>query len=146
MGLIEHYIVKMKHSIFKWLIGKGYDVAITPTAKVEEKTESEMIESIMVNFDFGKVHRAMVALNWKWLIDSELEIPSISQIKSNARKQLINVIKYAKSNSDKIEHPSIPVMYGTGGLKAVAFLSKDKSRVDDLRLYFIVSEWDALSE
>ena len=135
----------MKLSVIKWLIGKGYSVDITPSVKVKEVTDTEMIENVMENFDFKKVHRTMVALNWKWLIEHELEVPSERVIRGTARRQLLSVIKYAKSISDKIEHHDIPIMHGTGGFKAIAFLSKDRSKVEALQLYFIVSEWDVSS-
>jgi hypothetical protein len=135
----------MKLSVIKWLLGKGYRVDIAPSINLKEVTEIEMIEKVMENFDFKKVHRTMVALNWKWLIDHELEIPSERVVRSNARRHLVEVVKYAKSIKDEVYHHDIPITHGSGGFKALAFLSKDKSRVEVLQLYFIVTEWDAYS-
>lgn len=56
--------------------------------------KSAQIVAIMDNFDFNRVQRAMVALDWKW-VDGDghkYAIPSIERLKSRAYELLIDVI------------------------------------------------------
>jgi hypothetical protein len=59
-----------------------------------------LIDDIIDEFDFKKVHKAMTALDWKWAIPItgndgtlELQIPSLSRLKKFARYRLINSIE-----------------------------------------------------
>lgn len=50
-----------------------------------------MIDEILDEFDFEKVHRVMLALNWKWY-DTE-GIPSIADLRRMARSLLKQVVE-----------------------------------------------------
>ena len=89
--------------------------------------EQEAIDNIMDYFDFDKVLKTMIALDWKWVKEEhksidDLEIPSIEQIRKTARKALMRAIEIKDYTSG-------------GGFEA---------EYDDGNLYlrFVVEEWD----
>lgn len=80
------------------------------------------IDKIMDWFDFSKVHRTMVALNWKW-VSAEDGIPTEPEIREMARRLM----------EDSINQK---VSIGTGGFR-VHYDKKD----DMITLSFVISEW-----
>ena len=89
--------------------------------------EQEAIDNIMDYFNFDKVLKTMIALNWKWVKEDhkslkDLEIPSIERIRKTARKALMRAIEIKDYTS-------------SGGFEA---------EYDDGNLYlrFVVEEWD----
>ena len=90
-------------------------------------TEQEAIDNIMDYFDFDKVLKTMIALDWKWVKEShksieDLETPSIERIRKTARRALMRAIEIKDYTS-------------SGGFEA---------EYDDGNLYlmFVVEEWD----
>ena len=84
-----------------------------------------LIDEIMDNFDFERVHKTMIALNWGWADKDDYEllsIPEMYELKSHARKLL-------KASMEE------NMCIGTGGF----FVEKDG---DYISLKFVVSEWD----
>ena len=75
-------------------------------------------------FDFERVHKTMVALNWEWVGEG---VPSIQSIKQNARKQL--------ENCSTAKHG----FYSTGGFEAKMEVYEGE---EIFSLKFVVSEWD----
>ena len=55
---------------------------------IEQRDKS--IEQVLAKFDFDKVHKAMVAVDWKWRCDDKLEIPARDMLISTARQLLEN--------------------------------------------------------
>jgi len=54
---------------------------------------SELIYTVMNDFDFERVHKAMVALDWEW--KSELKkVPSIEELKSTAIYLLCSALRH----------------------------------------------------
>lgn len=51
-----------------------------------------MIDEILDEFDFEKVHRVMVALDWQWYIQGEKTNPSIADLRRTARSLLQHVV------------------------------------------------------
>ena len=89
--------------------------------------EQEAIDNIMDYFNFDKVLKTMIALDWKWFKEDyksidDLEIPSIERIRKTARKALMRAIEIKDYTS-------------SGGFEA---------EYDDGNLYlmFVVEEWD----
>jgi hypothetical protein len=73
-----------------------------------------LINDIIDEFNFKKVHIAMTALDWKWVIPTTgddgsliLQVPTLDRLKKFARYQLIGSIKTG--------------LYSSGGLKAEYF-------------------------
>ena len=91
-----------------------------------------LIDEVMDNFDFEKVHLAMVALDWKWAT-VEGRVPEIPELKKNARSILKDAIKSSveKYNGDG-------VTCATGG-----FYGYYNDKTQTLRLYFAVDQWGA---
>ena len=89
--------------------------------------EQEAIDNIMDYFDFDKVLKTMIALDWKWVKEDhksidDLEIPSIERIRKTARKALIRAIEIKDYTS-------------SGGFEA-------EYKDGELFLKFVVEEWD----
>jgi len=80
------------------------------------------IDKIMDWFDFSKVHRIMVASEWKWA-SAEEGIPTEPEIRENARRLMEDAINQK-------------VSIGTGGFR-VHYDKKD----DMITLSFVISEW-----
>jgi hypothetical protein len=88
-----------------------------------KKKEQKALDQIMDWFDFENVAKTMEVLNWKW-IGTEEGVPTIGEIKEQARRLLTQAIKER-------------VTIGTGGFKATY-----NHKYKHLTLEFIVSEWD----
>lgn len=59
-----------------------------------KKAELQMLKKLVFNdTDFESIHKAMTALNWKWIseIDGSESIPSVTDLKSKAA-EILNVI------------------------------------------------------
>ena len=89
------------------------------------------IETILDEFDFYKVERAMQALHWKWA--GSCGVPSIGEMRQQARRLLSMV----RDTPDKSANYSA----ATGGFKATCRLYPGDSKVY-LSLEFIVASWD----
>ena len=57
-----------------------------PTEKVYFDPVNKMIDDIIDNFDFKRVHSVMEHLNWKWV---DKGIPSIDDLKDTSLKRTI---------------------------------------------------------
>lgn len=90
---------------------------------MKKKRFEEHWKEILEWFDFEKVHRTMVALNWTWSTMSGSEIPSIEEIKRTARSLC----------SDSYENKT---NIASGGLWA-----KYNEKRDELTLEFKVEYW-----
>ena len=87
----------------------------------------KMLDSIMDNFDFEKVHTTMLALDWRWA-SSNGDVPTVEEIKDEAAKLLWDVV-----NAEDYD------VVATGGLEAL----KDFSDYNDpyIKLTFTLEEW-----
>lgn len=77
------------------------------------KHQLSLIDDVIDEFDFEKVHIAMTALDWKWAIPPaslgdliELQVPTLVRLKEFARWQLIHSIEtgYCSSGGLKSEY------------------------------------------
>jgi hypothetical protein len=93
--------------------------------------EFEAIGKIMDTFDFGRVHKVMVALDWKWIsIDDGMRVPDECEIRTEARRLLTRVIKEKNS-------------IATAGFWVTYHNNDDVKWVD---LKFVVEHWDEVIE
>ena len=54
-----------------------------------EELIDKMVTVVMENFDFDRVHRVMINLDWKWVTDDGgTTVPSIYRLTRNAEKLL----------------------------------------------------------
>jgi hypothetical protein len=79
----------------------------TVNPNVTESQFEEILDDVMDQFDFDKVHRVMEFMDWVWVTTDghSTEVPSISRLKQAARKHLRRA--FAKN-----------ITIGSGGLEA----------------------------
>lgn len=107
--------------------------------KLKRKLSPEqMMDSIMQNFEFERVSCVMEALDWRWGVTQGFEVPSQEKIKEFAYKLLKDAATQIQKENIS---PNSPFCLSSGGFKATAFKSK-KGNVSNLRLDFIISEWE----
>ena len=100
----------------------------------DKTTLIEMRDNILDNFDFEKVHTAMVALDWKWSsLGSDGHVPEVYELRREARKLLTDVIYKHIETGDKW------VGISTGGFDTELLVCDDG--LPDLSLRFYVDEW-----
>ena len=107
------------------------------------KTKQELVNEVLDNFDFNKVHQVMKALDWKWFNfeDSTYELPSIRQLINKAEKYL----GMALAGLEKSSYAEHSYMVGSGGFEAWAKrypAGLDKPDVL-LILNFNLASWEA---
>ena len=91
------------------------------------QSQRDAIDEIMDNFEFSRVHDAMVLLDWKWASSSMGKCPAVPseyQLRRSARKRLCDLFE------NNIYRTA------SGGLVA----TKDDGY---LSLEFVLSEWDS---
>ena len=94
-------------------------------------TKQELIDEIMNNFNFEKVHKTMTLLDWKWYQpDFKSEVPNLEKIKVLA----ISHLKGALSNP-KVR--GVSISYGGG------FQADYDHKEGILSLKFVVDSWEA---
>lgn len=100
----------------------------------DKTTLIEMRDNILDNFEFEKVHKAMVALDWGWgSLGGERRVPEVSELKIEARKLLTEVI------DRHIETGNKWVGISTGGFDTELLVCDDG--IPDMSLRFYVDEW-----
>ncbi len=61
----------------------------------KEQLIEKMVAEVMEEFDFDRLHRVMVYLDWKWDIgDGEMTIPSIYRLINKAERLLRDVAQH----------------------------------------------------
>ena len=89
------------------------------------------VKYLIDHFDFDKVHRTMIALDWKWQhiedqTDPTSRVPTIERMKESARYLLL------KAGSHKDSY------WATGGFHAQRFKN------GNLQLQFVLTEYGTL--
>ena len=108
--------------------------------EVEKEPVDKMIDEIMDEFNFARVHTAMAALDWKWAVTSNNNVPTMDELRTEAERLLRDAADI-RLNMFKDEPWESPVYCGTGGFSAAAWCDEDKTRITRLDLDFIVSTW-----
>lgn len=101
----------------------------------------DMINEVLAWFDFTRVHKAMVALNWTWAGQGT---PDISELKESAMQRMNEAIKQAVDKKNT-EHQDVGWISSSGGLKATAWRDENYN-LARIQLEFVVSDWDADNE
>lgn len=95
------------------------------------QNEQQDIETILDEFDFHKVQKAMEALDWTWA--SSAGVPAIGELRRCARR----LLKYATDADIAVPE----YMTGTGGFEVSRHLYPgDAKRYYSLK--FVVSDWN----
>lgn len=96
--------------------------------------KSKAIDNIIENFNWDRVHKTMVALNWTWH-DSAGEAPSLGALFRCAVDLLHDV--YEGAEIEKVDY-----MAATGGFYARAIVDDETKEIIELRLAFEVCNWE----
>jgi hypothetical protein len=110
--------------------------------EVEKEPLDVMIDEIMDEFNFARVHKAMVALDWKWAVTSNNNVPTMDELRKEAERLLRNAAE-VRLDLFKGEPWESPIYCNTGGFSAAAWCNEDKTEITRLDLDFIVSTWSA---
>jgi hypothetical protein len=105
---------------------------------MEKKSQQEMIDNIIDNFDFNRVMTTMDALHWRWR--GSKDTPTKQELIDSALERLHSAIEQVLSPDNK-EHKDIGWISASGGFQAQAWKTK-KGNLAKLQLEFIVSDWD----
>jgi hypothetical protein len=89
------------------------------------------IDDIMDYFDFEKVHKHMAEVVWTWE-SVEDEVPSIGELRNEARRQLYSVAKPDQQ------------LISSGGFTAIRFRHDDGK--DSFHLMFCLTQWSGGDE
>lgn len=93
-----------------------------------------MISNILNEFDFERVNKTMVCLDWGWLNKG---VPSIDDLRFSARERMDSAIKLCLKDGT----PNQLYFSCSGGLKASA-MKNDYGQIVFLELEFILTSWD----
>ena len=96
--------------------------------------KSEAINDIVEHFNWDRVHKAMVALDWKWH-DSEGKAPSLGALFRCAVDLLHRA--YDGAEIEKEDY-----MAGTGGFYARAIVDDETKEIVELKLVFELCSWE----
>lgn len=102
-----------------------------------KKSAEQMIDNIMDNFDFKKVHKTMNFLGWKW---GENEVPSVEELKETASDLLNHVVDVLTEDPPSVHHTD-RFLTSTGGFHASGYRTK-RGNVAQLELYFAIDSWE----
>jgi hypothetical protein len=122
------------------LLGKMLE---QPKPKVYIDPVGKMVNEIIEGFDFDKVHKTMVELNWTWA--ESFMPPSIEEMKDTAEYLLREAAKSRLSDDYMEIHHSSPITVGTGGFEAKAWCD-EYHQITELELKFVVASYDASLE
>jgi hypothetical protein len=117
---------------------------ISDTSVKQKLTVEDMIDEIMEEFDFARVRKAMVALDWKWG-GSDYRIPNIDELRE-AAERLLRGAAESRLGGYRDEHHEVGIISATGGFKATAWCNETKTKITGLDLEFIVTNWDSWNE
>lgn len=105
---------------------------------MKKKSQQEMIDDIIDNFDFSRVITTMDALYWRW--SGSKDTPTKQELIDSALERLHSAIEQVLSPDNK-EHKDVGWISASGGFQAQAWKTK-KGNLAKLQLEFIVSDWD----
>jgi hypothetical protein len=113
------------------------EMAKTPKQKNYFHQINQMIDNIIDEFDFNKVHITVDYLGWKWVGQPV----SIDMLKSKAR-MLLKGAAESRLGEYRDEHWELGIINGTGGFVATAWCDENKTKIIKLNLEFVLTEWD----
>jgi hypothetical protein len=99
-----------------------------------EEQREQMMDVVIDEFDFDKVHRVMTFLEWKWINEHQiLEVPSVPRLKQTARR----LLREAYRCWNKFGYSS--GVTGSGGFRAT-FYEAGEDGDANFQLLFAVDE------
>ncbi len=130
-----------KFKILDWFFKKEVESMVKKPTRI---TQSALIEEVMKDFRFKRVHDTMEFLNWKWATTTGGEVPSLIELRRSAKQLLTDACKLAL-DSDLLGE-NIPFSVYCGGLKATVFKSECGKYIDHVELAFILSVSESSQE
>lgn len=94
---------------------------------INVEDDDVQIEEILREMDFYKIHKAMKHLDWKWGMMNDSAVPSIDNLKCEAKRLLVNSKKYRNSE--------FPIQVACGGFEAYAYKG-------GFSLKFVIEQWN----
>lgn len=88
-----------------------------------EKELDKNFEDSLNSFDFHKVERVMELLNWRWVTDGGLEIPSILEMRDTVISLYKNILRYYEPNTQT-------AITSAGGFEVSRFYDADNETYD----------------
>jgi hypothetical protein len=113
-------------------------MAGVPISRIPIDPVNQMIDDILDEFDFNKVHKAMEALDWRWVGTG---VPTIDELRNGAH-HLLRGAANSRLYEFKNEHWLEGIVNSTGGFQATAYCNESKSKIIRLDLKFVLTEWD----
>ena len=110
---------------------------MNPTTQLDVDPVEEMIDDIMENFEWKRVHEVMDYLNWQW----RGEFVTVAMLKDTANRLLRGAIN-SRFGEYIDESDEIGIANSTGGLEAKAWCDEDKTHIVRLELKFVLTDWD----
>lgn len=74
------------------LNNSGKDVSQDVSSVGNKCPHQELIDEVMYNFNFNRVHKVMTFLDWTWASPKGFSIPTIDEIKEEARRLLVDAV------------------------------------------------------
>lgn len=99
------------------------------------RTHKELVNEIIINMNWAKIHSVMKHLNWTWISSVDGGVPTVGLLVSTAQESLYRVIQMCENSESGISS------IGCGGFEYRA--SKEEDGCINLELYFVVAEWSA---
>lgn len=94
----------------------------------------KLIKEVLSTFDFEKVHKTMVFLNWTWRYE---KVPDVLELRRTAERLLKNAsvkcLRHYNTTRD------IPYIIMSGGFRIAAYPNKKKTKVKELTLDFVLA-------
>ena len=110
---------------------------MNPQPQLDVNPVEQMIDSIMENFDFKEVQRAMDLLDWEW----RGEYVTVEMLREQAERLLRGAME-SRLGSFRYESHEVGIVNGTGGLEAKAWCDETKTKIVALDLKFVLESWD----
>lgn len=104
----------------KTLDGVTWVKAPEPPASAADIQQAMLIETVVKAFNFERLHRAMIAVDWRW---QDAGVPSVADLKETARKLMAQALEMKGTAR-------------TGGFSA-SFCEADETDPAELNLIFV---------
>lgn len=86
--------------------------------RYKNSKKEEVIEQVLTEFNFEKVRKVMLALDWRWVTSKENGVPSVYEIIRSAREYCVEAVNGTEKNG------GILYSVASGGLRASAVIDE----------------------
>ena len=95
----------------------------------------DIIDDIIDNFDFEKVHKVMEFLNWQYWDDSVKgqHVPDIHELRAAARRRIKDALREIEKTNQ------LRMTYDSGGFVATVEIDPDNIENEDLKKHIFIS-------